>query len=133
MKKLVIFLLLASMLFTAGCAEKSKEKNSVVMVTQLDQINTSLQKGPVFVKIGAIWCPECRAMQSIINKLAAEYKGNATIASVDIGKSQELAEYFGVKYIPDSFVIVDNDNGKYVYMQENGNVSMNRLKLGLLD
>ena len=67
MKKLIILLiLLASVLFTAGCTEGPQknstdsqgiqEKNAVVEVTQLEQINTSLQKGPVLVKIGAEWC-----------------------------------------------------------------------------
>jgi thiol-disulfide isomerase/thioredoxin len=133
MKKLVILLiLLVSVLFTAGCDEKT-QKNSinsgisvdknVVVITQLEQINTSLQKTPVFVKIGARWCPECRSLKSVLEELAAEYQGKATIASVDVDKSPELGEYFGVEIIPDSFVIVGIENGTYVYMQENGNVS----------
>jgi len=137
MKKLVILLiLLAAVLFTAGCTEKTQEnstnseigleKNAVVRVTQLEQINTSLQNGPVFVKIGAKWCPACRSMKPILEKLAAEYGGKVTIASVDVDQSPELAEYFEVGYIPDSFVIVGIENGKYVYMQENGNVSTDR-------
>jgi len=137
MKKLVILLiLLAAVLFTAGCTEKTREnytnsevsleKNAIVKITQLEQINTSLQNGPVFVKIGAKWCPTCRSMKPILEKLAAEYRGKATIASVDVDQSPELAEYFGVKAIPDSFVTVGIENGKYVYMQENGNVSTDR-------
>lgn len=126
MKKLVVLMLLASMLFTAGCAEKTPEKNPVVVITNLEQINTSLQNGPVFVKMGSIWCSGCRSLKPTIEKLAAEYEGNATIASIDVNKNRELTEYFGVTYIPDSFVIVGIDDGKYVYMQENGNISMDR-------
>jgi thioredoxin 1 len=43
-----------------------------------------------------------------------------------IPKSPELTEYFGVKQIPDSCMIVGIENGIYIYMQENGTVSMNR-------
>ena len=41
-------------------------------------------------------------------------------------RSPEVGEYFGVESIPDSFVIVGIENGKYVYMQKNGKVSMDR-------
>jgi Thioredoxin domain-containing protein len=135
MKKLAILLiLLVSVLFTAGCDEKiqknatSSEINAdrnVVVITQLEQINTSVQQTPVFVKIGARWCPECRSLKPILKELAEKYQGKATIASVDVDKSPELGDYFGVEIIPYSFVIVGIENGTYVYMQENGNVSTN--------
>jgi thioredoxin 1 len=65
-------------------------------------------------------------MKPILEKLAVEYRGRAIIPSIDVDQSPELAEYFGVKTIPDSFVIVGMVNGTYVYMQENGSVSADR-------
>jgi thioredoxin 1 len=136
MKELVFLtILLAVILFAAGCTEDNQGnstssgkslENAVVKVSQLKQINTSLEKGPVFMKMGSKWCPHCRAMKPILEELATEYKGNVTIASVDVDQNPELAEYFRVQAIPDSFVIVDIENGSYVYMQENGNVSTDR-------
>lgn len=139
MKKLVLLVILvASVLFTAGCTENipgnstssdiGNGKSTVVKITQLEQINTSLQKGPVFLKMGSKWCPACRSMKPILQRLAAEYEGNATIASVDVDQNPKLAEYFGVEAIPDSCVIMCIENGTYVYMQENGNVSTDRSK-----
>ncbi len=135
-KLFVLLILLVAFLSTAGCSEKilgnstnpkvGLEKNDVLIITQLDHINTSLQKGPIFVKLGSRWCPACRSMKPILEKLAVEYRGKATIASVDVDKSPEVGEYFGVESIPDSFVIVGIENGKYVYMQKNGKVSMDR-------
>ena len=137
MKKLVLLMILiAAVLFTAGCTNNfpgnstssdiGKGKSTVVQITQLEQINTSLQNGPIFLKIGSKWCPACRSMKPILEKLTAEYKGNATIAFVDVDQNPELAEYFGVEGIPDSCVIMGVENGKYIYMQENGNVSTDR-------
>lgn len=177
MRKLVILLiLLAAMIITAGCTEKTQaplsptggpgnsvnsieakgttavtagvQKNSVpslgsqdnanvVEVTQLEQINTSLQKGPVLAKIGAEWCGPCQEMKPILKDLATQYAGKATIVSLDADKSPKLTtEYFGSYDYPDSFVIVGIENGEYVYMQEDGKVSKDRFKariLGLRD
>jgi thiol-disulfide isomerase/thioredoxin len=137
MKKLVLLMILAAtVLFTAGCTENTpgnttssdigKGESTVVKITQLEQINKSLQNGPVFLKMGSKWCPACRSMKPTLDRLAAEYGGNATIASVDVDQNPELAEYFGVEAIPDSCVIVGIESGKYIYMQGNGNVSINR-------
>ena len=100
--------------------------STVVEVTQLAQINTYLQKGPVLFKFGAVWCPYCQSMKHILNELATEYKGKATIVSIDVDKSPKLADYFGVSSIPDSSVIVGIKNGKYVYMQQNGKTTTDR-------
>jgi thiol-disulfide isomerase/thioredoxin len=136
-KSVILLILLVLALFTAGCDEKTP-KNSiiseasmekeVVAITQLEQVNTSLQKTPVFVKIGSRWCPECRSLKPVLDELAAEYQGKVTIAAIDADKNPELAEYFKVEFIPDSFVIVGIENGTYVYMQDNGDVSTDRSK-----
>jgi len=104
----------------------TQEKSDVVQVTELGQINTSLQKGPVFFRLGAEWCPSCQAMKPILGELATEYRGKATIMSADVDQRPEFRAYLGVRYIPDSSVIMGIENGEYVYMQENGNVSKDR-------
>jgi thiol-disulfide isomerase/thioredoxin len=137
MKKLVLsIILVAAVLFSAGCTENTPRnstgsdigygKSTDVKITSLKQINTSLLKGPVFLKIGSKWCPVCRSMKPILEGLAAEYAGKATIASADVDQNPELAEYFKVEEIPDSCVIVGIENGKYIYMQKDGNVSTDR-------
>ena len=108
MKQLVILLiLLATVVFTAGCTEKSQENSknaqegsSVVEVTDLEQIKASLQKGPILMIIGSENCGPCKAMEPILQELAKEYGGRAKIVSVDIDKSPQLAVYFGAGYAP---------------------------------
>jgi hypothetical protein len=65
-------------------------------------------------------------LKPIINELAAEYNGEATIMSIDVDKSPTLTDYFGVSSLPDSCVIVGTENGKYACMQENGKTSTDR-------
>ncbi|MHC1756582.1 MAG: thioredoxin family protein [Methanosarcina sp.] len=145
MKKLIILLiLLVSVLFTAGCtenpenpenpaiAQETQEESVVANLTDLEQINTSVQEGPVFVKIGSEGCYACREMEPILSDLAAKYGGQVTVMSADIVESPQLAVYFGINYIPDSFVLVGIENGEYVYMQDNGNVTTDRLQARVL-
>lgn len=159
MKKLVLVLILiAALLFTAGCTDTQKdpgnlqknqekkgvadasepkakvtpENKGVVELTALEQINTSLQEGPVLVKIGSERCGPCKSMKPILKELAEEYAGKATIMSLDIDKSPELAIYFGTNYIPDSSMIVNIENGEYVYMQEDGKTTTDRIKSRIL-
>lgn len=142
MNKLIILLiLLASVIFTAGCTEDPENATSaqgiqeisvVENMTALEQINTSVQKGPVLIKIGAEWCGPCQQMKPILSDLAAEYTGKVTVMSADIDQSPEIAAYFGIAYIPDSFVVVGLENGEYVYMQEDGNVTTDRFQARVL-
>ncbi|WP_440948557.1 NosD domain-containing protein [Methanosarcina sp. T3] len=101
----------------------AREKGTVIETTRLEQINSSLQEGPVFLRIGAEWCPLCKAMNPTIQDLAEEYGGKAAIMLVDADRSPEFRTYFGVLHIPDFSVIVDIENGEYVYMKADGNVS----------
>lgn len=160
MKKLVILLiLLAAIVFTAGCAEENQENStnapavqesngvveptesgqnttqetqegsSVVEVTDLEQINASLQQGPVLMKIEAENCGTCKAMEPMIQELAAEYEGKVRFISIDMSRSPQLAGvYFGAGYVPDITVIVNIKDGEYVYMQQDGNVITDRFK-----
>lgn len=136
MKKSFILLILLVAVLSAGCTGKAEEhainsskqqnESSVMEVTQLDQINASLQNGPVLLKIGAEWCEECKNIMPILAEISGDYAGRATIMTMDIDKSPELADYFGIYVIPDSCVIVGIENGKYVYMQEDGKTSTDR-------
>ncbi len=125
-KKAIIILLAISFVATLTITTASAADNSVKEVTQLNQINSALQKGPVLLEFGATWCEYCQKTKPILQELATEYQGKATIMSVDVDNSPELTSYFGVDGIPDSAVIVGIKNNEYVYMQENGEVTTDR-------
>lgn len=104
----------------------TREKNVVVETTELEQINASLEEGPVFLRLGAEWCGACQSMGPILDELAVRYGEKATIMSININQNVQLATYFEVGYIPDSSVIMGIENGKYVYMQQDGNITTDR-------
>jgi thiol-disulfide isomerase/thioredoxin len=123
---LIIFLVTSVTSMAVNAYDDMYDHDSVVQITQLEQINTFLHKGPVFVEMKAQSCKPCQQTKPILEKLAAEYKGKATIASIDIYQSPELAKYFGGYNLPDAFVIVGTKNGKYVYINDNGNSTLDR-------
>jgi thiol-disulfide isomerase/thioredoxin len=119
-KTLCILTLILVALSVSGAAATTASAGKVLEITQLSQINTALHKGPVFLRLGAVWCPHCKVFGPTLAKLAKEYAGKATFMSADIDKSPKIATYFGVRVIPDCTVIVGVKNGKYIYMQQNG-------------
>ena len=123
---LIIFLVTSMTGMVVNAYDGMYNQDSVVQITQLEQINTFLHKGPIFVEMKAQSCKPCQQTMPILEKLAAEYKGRATIASIDIYQSPELAKYFGGYNLPDAFVIVGTKDGKYVYINDDGNSTLDR-------
>ena len=142
-KPLILLILLAAVLFVAGCSEKTQNNTTnssqnisanftLVEATRMEQINTSLKKGPVLVKIGADWCEACQDMEKTLSVLAVEYGDKVSIMKIDIDRSPKLAAYFQYNVIPDTFVISGIKKGEYVYMQEDGNITTDRFKARIL-
>jgi thioredoxin 1 len=55
---------------------------------------------PVVVDFYADWCPPCRAMTPVVEKLAAEFAGRVKIGKIDTDANQEIAIRYGVMGIP---------------------------------
>jgi thioredoxin 1 len=55
---------------------------------------------PVVVDFYAEWCPPCRMMTPVLERLAGEYAGKVTIGKLDVDVNQDLAILYGVMAMP---------------------------------
>jgi thioredoxin 1 len=55
---------------------------------------------PVLLDIYGEYCPPCRQLAPVIQKLAVEYEGRAKVLQIEAGANAELAGRLGVSSVP---------------------------------
>ena len=74
----------------------------------------TIAKGVSLVDFYADWCGPCRMIAPIIEELASEFHGKATIAKVDIEKAQTVTAEFQVTSIPTIILFKDGKEIKRI-------------------
>lgn len=55
---------------------------------------------PYLVEFSAAWCPPCRALEPILEAVAAELQGKLRVGKLDIDTAPEMAARYGVRGAP---------------------------------
>jgi len=151
-KPLFILAIFCFFLFSSGCTddfgneaefvEVTKDINDsgsgaeLVEVTNLSQIDEALTKGPVVLKLGSKGCIPCKEQEQVLSELLPTDQDSASIMLIDIKEYPEFATKFGVRVIPDTCIITGIEDGKYMYMRQDGSKSSERASarfLGVVD
>ena len=75
--------------------------NSPLVITD-ETFDTDVLKAdkPVLVDFWATWCGPCRALAPVIDELASDFEGRASIGKMDVDSNRETPSKFGIRGIP---------------------------------
>jgi len=67
-----------------------------------ENFDDQIQKldGPVIVDFWAAWCAPCKVIAPVLEEIAEEMAGKATVAKVDVDQHSDVAHRFGIRSIP---------------------------------
>jgi thioredoxin 1 len=81
--------------------------SSIVKFTTAD-FDGYLKSGkPVFVDFWAEWCPPCRTMEPVVERLAAKYAGKVVFGKLNTDEESELATRYEIQSIPTFMIFKD--------------------------
>jgi thioredoxin 1 len=76
-------------------------------------VRQALSSGkPAVIDLGALYCSQCKKMAPILESLAGEYRGRASVMFIDAHEDEAAAEKFKIVMIPTQ--IFFNAQGKEV-------------------
>ncbi len=76
-----------------------------------DNFKSEISKGVTLVDFHADWCGPCRMLSPVLDQIAVDMKGKATVGKVDIDAEQKTAAEFQISSVP---TLILFKNGKEV-------------------
>lgn len=72
-----------------------------------DDFDQEIKKGVTLVDFHANWCGPCRTLAPILEQVAGDVKGKASIAKIDIDSEQKTAARFEIASVPTMILFKD--------------------------
>jgi thioredoxin 1 len=110
-----------------SAVSESGDKAELVEVTNLSQIDEALNKGPVVLKLGSKECTPCKEQEKVLSELLPMYQDAASFMLIDVNEYPDLAMTFEVINIPDTCIIVGEEDGNYIYVKSDGSKTSDRM------
>ena len=82
------------------------DKNLIKHLTD-ESFKKEIAKGVTLVDFHADWCGPCRMLAPVLDKIAIDVKGKASIAKVDIDSEQKTAAEFQITSVPTLILFKD--------------------------
>ena len=74
-----------------------------------ENLDQTIKEGVTMLDFWAPWCRPCRMIAPIIDELAEDFDGKATIAKVNTDEQPEIATKFKIKFIPTILFFKDGE------------------------
>lgn len=92
-----------------------------------DTFYQEIQHGVTLVDFGAPWCAPCRIQEPILDDLALEFQGKASIVKVNVDEEPDLAAEFNVMGLPTLLVFKDGAPADFMRGLQSKEVVKSRL------
>ncbi|MCB1179170.1 MAG: thioredoxin [Leptospiraceae bacterium] len=79
---------------------------------------------PILVDFWADWCMPCKVLSPVVEQLAKEWKGKATVIKINTDEKQMIAMKYGIQAIPTLILFKDGREVK----RTSGAMNLNQLK-----
>ena len=64
---------------------------------------------PVFVDFWTSWCPPCKMMEPIIEKLSEEYDGKIKVCKLNVDEARQTGAAYGIEAIPTMMIFKNGE------------------------
>ena len=74
-----------------------------------EKVLKASDKQPVLVDFWADWCPPCRVLTPVLERLADEYAGRFVLAKVEADENMKLAGRYKLRGFPTAILFVNGE------------------------